>query len=575
MYELKDYQSLLREKAAKAETFFTKYPDVARESAERFRDINDTKIKNGQPEIMVYGIYNAGKSSILNELMGKDEASVADKPETHSITYYEWQGYKFADTPGVGAPEDDEKVTEEHLRKADIVLFVMSTTGSSEKRQNYERMKAIADSGKKIIIVLNDKNGDLGVNDADIQIIKQKVDANMRQLGIDNVDKRYCIVTINAARARQGRLKGKPGLIEKSCIADLKGVILSELAKTTSFDVLRQAVSDIENILDTFIKGLQTRENSETLKKMSRVLETFDKEKRSMGRQINLFIDMQTDNLASSLPQKIWNLGGNAAAAENLVNGEIEELSQKVQTELQQQIEDALAVLTLELKSFVEVKTPDNEADRESLKNVVESLTLKMNEINGSNDLPVEVTSSDNSAADIATTAKAATAILAASGKEIVGTLAKTAIGKTIAKTAAGKLISKVATSVVPVIGPVITVVSVLGTLKDILGNNKEYEAMQRQIEQRNEAERKRIEAAKQARQELDQKCLYMANNVARSLKENVGKVMREILTEYEEPFKAAIEARKKNGDALMDDAEKVRALKDEYSAIRVELGGH
>lgn len=570
MYELKDYQNLLKEKAAKAEEIFAKYPDIAQGDVGLFRDINDTKIKNGQPEIMVYGIYNAGKSSILNELMGKDEASVADRPETHEVTYYEWQGYKFADTPGVGAPKEDEEVTEEHLKKADIVLFVMSTTGSSEKQDNYNRMKTIADSGKKIIIVLNDKNGDLGQNDGVIEIIKQKVDINMRQTGIDNVDKKYCIIAVNAARARKGRIAGKPLLIEKSGMDDLKDVILTELTKTSAFDVLRQAIGDIETILDNFIKGLEVGENSELLKKMSKLLSAFDKEKKAIGRQVNQFIDIETDNLAYSLPQKIWDMGNNAAAAEDLIKREIEEVAMKVQVELQHQLEDALSILQLELSSFIDVKVSENAEDVESLKNVMASLSKELNEIDASADLPVEPSSdSDSQAAMVAV--NAAGHLISTGGKEIVKNLAKTAIGKTIVKSTVGKL----ATSLIPVIGPVITVVSALSTIKDLLGNNKEYELLQRQIAQKNEAERARIAATMQKRQELNQKCSYMASNVARSLKESVGKTIKESLAEYEAPFKAEIEARKTKGDVLMADAEQIRNLKNEYSAIRIEIGGY
>lgn len=570
MYELKDYQNLLKEKAAKAEEIFAKYPDIAQGDIGLFRDINDTKIKNGQPEIMVYGIYNAGKSSILNELMGKDEASVADRPETHEVTYYEWQGYKFADTPGVGAPKEDEEVTEEHLKKADIVLFVMSTTGSSEKQDNYNRMKTIVDSGKKIIIVLNDKNGDLGQNDGVIEIIKQKVDINMRQTGIDNVDKKYCIIAVNAARARKGRIAGKPLLIEKSGMDDLKDVILTELTKTSAFDVLRQAIGDIETILDNFIKGLEVGENSELLKKMSKLLSAFDKEKKAIGRQVNQFIDIETDNLAYSLPQKIWDMGNNAAAAEDLIKREIEEVAMKVQVELQHQLEDALSILQLELSSFIDVKVSENAEDVESLKNVMASLSKELNEIDASADLPVEPSSdSDSQAAMVAV--NAAGHLISTGGKEIVKNLAKTAIGKTIVKSTVGKL----ATSLIPVIGPVITVVSALSTIKDLLGNNKEYELLQRQIAQKNEAERARIAAAMQKRQELNQKCSYMASNVARSLKESVGKTIKESLAEYEAPFKAEIEARKTKGDVLMADAEQIRNLKNEYSAIRIEIGGY
>ena len=61
------------------------------------------------------------------------------------------------------------------MKKADLVIFVMRTSGSNEKAENYARMKDIVDAGKKVIIVLNDKNGDLGQNDENIRVIKTKV----------------------------------------------------------------------------------------------------------------------------------------------------------------------------------------------------------------------------------------------------------------------------------------------------------------------------------------------------------------------------------------------------------------
>ena len=206
MTELKDYQSELSAKASRVEELFKKYPDQTVELKTTFDEINELKIKTVEPQIMVYGIYNAGKSSILNELMGEDRATVNDVPETDRVTYYDWQGYKIADTPGVFAPIEHENVTEEYLRKADVVLFVMSTTGSNEKLENYTRMKAIADAGKKIIIVLNDKNGDMGKNDESINLIKRQVAVNMQRVGIADVDNKYCIVTVNAKRASDGRL---------------------------------------------------------------------------------------------------------------------------------------------------------------------------------------------------------------------------------------------------------------------------------------------------------------------------------------------------------------------------------
>ena len=158
-----NYPELIKEKYLTLQEITEPYMDNVPQIKSIMKDIQslyDVKLKNLKPQVMVYGIYNAGKSSIINELLKADKAIVNDKPTTDKIDYYEWNGYEIADTPGVGAPIEHEEVTNEHLKKADVVLFVMSTTGSNEKAENYTRMKNIVDAGKKVIIILNDKNGD-------------------------------------------------------------------------------------------------------------------------------------------------------------------------------------------------------------------------------------------------------------------------------------------------------------------------------------------------------------------------------------------------------------------------------
>lgn len=561
MNELKDYQSVLADKARRVESFFAKYPEDAAELRKTFADINNGKIRKVEPEIMVYGIYNAGKSSILNELIGEDRAIVEDKPTTDAVTYYDWQGYKIADTPGVFAPIEHEEVTQAHLKKADIVLFVMSTTGSNEKAENYRRMKEIADAGKKIIIVLNDKNGDLGKHDENIQEIKRKVAINMRAVGIEDVDEKYCIVTVNAARARKGRLENKLKLLEKSGLGELKDVILSELKRTTSFDLLRGGIRQLENILEEFIGKLNTRENSELLRKMSRILETFSKQKVSMRRQINTYIDTQAENFGAMLPQIIWSNRDKQEQIETVVQQEVERLNSKVQREIQQQLQDAATILELELQSFAEIKFDATSVDAESCKNIL----AQLKDINAQLTTQALVETKDNEKLDPSTIGIAA-GLLTESGTAIATQLAKTGIGKAIASTAIGKVLG----SVVPVIGPIITVVSILGAL---FGDNNDREKLDAKLAARNEAERRRVEAEMQARQELNQKCRYMADNLADELKAAADNGVKEILSKYEEPFKAEIESRKAEDEQVAADIVALNALYNEYDLLRVELG--
>ena len=186
-----NYQEIIRNEYFKAENIVSKYRGrnaVVDSSWETIVTLMTDKLDNLQPQIMVYGIYNAGKSSIINALVRREAAVVADVPTTDKIDFYEWNGYQIADTPGVGAPIQHEAVTEEYLKQADVVLFVMSTQGSYEYAQNYNRMKDIISAGKRVLIILNDKQGLLSEDDGMVQLqaIKSKIVANMKSVGIEN-----------------------------------------------------------------------------------------------------------------------------------------------------------------------------------------------------------------------------------------------------------------------------------------------------------------------------------------------------------------------------------------------------
>ncbi len=562
MNELKDYQQILSDKATRAETFFAKYPD-ADALAKNFADINAGKIRKVEPEIMVYGIYNAGKSSILNEVIGADKAKVADVPTTDTVTYYEWNGYRIADTPGIFAPIAHQNVTQEHLKKADIVLFVMSNDGQYERKENYLRMKDIADAGKKVIIVLNDKDGMLGERNDALQDVKRKIAVNMKTVGIENVDEKYCIVTVNADLAHQGRLENEPLFVADSGLDELKSVILSELKRTTSFVLLRNGITQLEEILTEFVDQLESRESSALLREMNRVLETFNRQKISMRRDINAFIDRQADTFGATLPQKIWDNRDSQDRINEVFGAEIERFNSRVQQEIQRQIQDAATILELELKSFTEVKLDASTVDTASFGKILS----RLNEVNASSTQAL-VARDGESKVDPLTTGLTTT-FLADGGAIIAKEVAKTALGKAITNSALGKIL----TSVVPApFVPITVIVGGILLLKKLFGGDDGKE-LNAQVDAKNEAERRRVEAEMQARQELNQKCRYLAEELADDLKSAADLGIAETLAMYEEPFKAEIAARKSENAQVSDDVLTIRELLNEYDLLRVELG--
>ena len=106
-----------------------------------------------------------------------------------------------------------------------------------------------------------------------------------------------------------------------------------------------------------------------------------------------------------------------------------------------------------------------------------------------------------------------------------------------------------------------------------MFGGNNDREKFDAKLAARNEAERRRVEAEMQARQELNQQCRYLADNLADELKTAADNSINEILTDYEKPFKTEIEMRKTESAQTANDILKLRELNNEYDLIRVELG--
>ena len=281
-----------------------------------------------------------------------------------------------------------------------------------------------------------------------------------------------------------------------------------------------------------------------------------------MRRQINTYIETQSEMLGDSLPQILWANREKQDEWEEIVNKEIAQISAKVQRETERQLQDTLSILEIEFKSFSQIKIDDKSVDAESFKNIMSKLSA----IN-IQEMAIPAVISKNTFDLIPTTigaAELATGVITEGAKEIASNIVKTEIGKTIAKSTIGKVLG----AAVPLIGPILT----LCTLGKLLGGNDDREQFEQQIAQQNAQERRRVEEEMQIRQELNQKCHYLADNIADNLKNNVDENITETLTKYEEPFKSELEKRKQEGEQFGKDIFDLRKLHDEYDKLCVEL---
>lgn len=128
--------------------------------------------------LVVVGEFNAGKSALMNALLGARVLAEGVTPTTSRVTLVKWgeqvservvdenfavythplpllRQLNIVDTPGTNAViREHERLTNEFVPRSDLVLFVTSADRpmTESERQFMERLKAW---GKKVVVVLN------------------------------------------------------------------------------------------------------------------------------------------------------------------------------------------------------------------------------------------------------------------------------------------------------------------------------------------------------------------------------------------------------------------------------------
>ncbi len=231
-------------------------------------DERDTKLNHllsaEKPKVMVYGIYNSGKSTLVNAICKQKVAEVADRPMTCQITEYDAGKYILIDSPGVNAPVQHEEIADKHLDSCHIILFVISSKGIFEDRENYNKLWTLIKRGIPFVIVLNDRGVALPSKEKgealrkkislehkeELNQIKRKIIRNLiRVSGQSDVGDCYDVIVLNAKRAWTGVEKSNPILIEKSNLTVLTDKIDQILEGDGSLKQLLAPLAILEDMI--------------------------------------------------------------------------------------------------------------------------------------------------------------------------------------------------------------------------------------------------------------------------------------------------------------------------------------
>ncbi|ELA8128367.1 GTPase [Vibrio parahaemolyticus] len=224
------------------------------EVVESFESNLIERIENGRPVVMVYGVYNAGKSTLINALAGEEVAEYADVPKTATVSSYKIGDVEILDTPGIDAPIEHEEVSREQLARSDAVIFVMSSGGVVDEEQTYVEVKKILEAEKPLIIVINNKSN-FKDNDTDLIAIRDQFKENLyKYCGSDErllakLD-RVEDYLVNAKLAMRGKIDNKPKMVEFSKLPMLEKAVDRLFTHTDSVQMSKTLCYELTELLE-------------------------------------------------------------------------------------------------------------------------------------------------------------------------------------------------------------------------------------------------------------------------------------------------------------------------------------
>lgn len=326
------------------------------------------EINRERLNIMVFGAYNAGKSSLINALRGSNDAHIGEIPTTDTVDSYEWGTCYLLDSPGVNAPIEHENVSQEKLEASLLVLMVIRE-GDQDAADVYERLFAMLEQNKKVFIVFNhqlkaeDLNTALQKLNSILEVYRQKTGIPKQQIETIRV---FPVNVKTALTANEQtneehaeKLAIHSGIVEfkqafndwyiqydndESHLNSIKN-IASRCLIEPIWDVLSHKISDTGELQDT-----------------RRELSTLERKKAEINSKINSLIGNEAPSLSSNIEEIIRRTNGQNC------EGEIQNQAQKILDSANQLLQSELDSKELNLMANQdlanELNLPTGEAVR-------------------------------------------------------------------------------------------------------------------------------------------------------------------------------------------------------------------
>ena len=187
-----------------------------RDQLESAKSKINTRIADRTLHVMVCGAYNSGKSTLINALLKQERAPIGEVPTTDRVDFYDWNGYRLLDTPGVNAPIEHEKITAAQLERTNAIVVVVRE-GDQDVNDVYDRLFSMLAQRKSIFILMNHELA----SPEDVTMSISRISAILRQMatkkGVDSQAlEKLPIYPVNLFTALNGLMRGSDRLVSHS-----------------------------------------------------------------------------------------------------------------------------------------------------------------------------------------------------------------------------------------------------------------------------------------------------------------------------------------------------------------------
>lgn len=251
--------------------------------------------------LVVVGEYNAGKSSLLNSLLGQKVMLEGVTPTTDRVTIVTYgevernvdesssllrreypaeilRDLAFVDTPGTNAIiKKHQELTERFIPRADLVLFVTSADRPfTESERTF--LQIIGSWGKKIVIVINKMDI---IEEADE---RQKILQFVRDNARATLGSAPQVFPVKAKQAFRAKQSGDPSQLAGTGLPELEAYIESTLAASERVKLkLQNPLGVALHIADKYKTVIRDRlallaDDKKTLEEVDRQLDQYDKD---------------------------------------------------------------------------------------------------------------------------------------------------------------------------------------------------------------------------------------------------------------------------------------------------------